>query len=270
MPNYVKNEMTIRGNKDTVIEIMETLRNDDYCLDFNKIAPMPKEMDLIENDIPRLAVEAFCLFELKFSIKEITDFKEKYGFYTFFDKPGSSRVDYANKIAGQIAKQLEYWKDGFPVTTSTGKDPYPFYPKTLKTLDDYIAFGKLLYAHLMNFGALSWYRWNINNWGTKWGACDANCQGPFHFDDHAEIEYCFETAWSTPIKFFEKLSQKYPEVNIKIDFADEDIGRNCGTLSFLAGIYKKTTPDHPRNFANALWGHDLDEDDEAENEDNIS
>ena len=39
----------------------------------------------------------------------------------------------------------------------------------------------------------NWYDWNINNWGTKWDACDVTWE---QGSDHFHIR--FDTAWSPP------------------------------------------------------------------------
>ena len=49
-----------------------------------------------------------------------------------------------------------------------------------------------------------WYKWNVNNWGTKWDF------GKGEHDDSATIEdglvsIAFETAWSPPIQFYDYL-----------------------------------------------------------------
>lgn len=45
MPNYVANEVTIKGSRIHVQNLLETIRNTESnkCIDFEKIIPMPKE-----------------------------------------------------------------------------------------------------------------------------------------------------------------------------------------------------------------------------------
>ena len=64
-------------------------------------------------------------------------------------------------------------------------------------------------------------------WGTKWNACETSIDGP--------NEARFETAWSFPEPIFLKLSQMFPEATIELAYADEDIGSNCGTVTFKGG-----------------------------------
>lgn len=64
-------------------------------------------------------------------------------------------------------------------------------------------------------------------WGTKWNACEPNVDGP--------ESASFETAWSFPEPIFVKLSSMFPEATIELTYADEDIGSNCGTVTFKGG-----------------------------------
>jgi len=51
-----------------------------------------------------------------------------------------------------------------------------------------------------------------------------------------EIGLCtFQTAWTAPVPLILALSAKFPTETLYLDYADEDIGRNCGTMTFQAG-----------------------------------
>lgn len=65
-------------------------------------------------------------------------------------------------------------------------------------------------------------------WGTKWNAYSQKLS-----IDDGFIQ--FDTAWSCPVKLLEELSKQHPGINIIAKYADEDIGRNCGTLTFMDG-----------------------------------
>lgn len=68
-------------------------------------------------------------------------------------------------------------------------------------------------------GTVCWYEWNRKGWGTKWNAYDQEIH-----DDHVQ----FDTAWSHPFPVIETLSQKFPEDEIRVKWADEDVGNNLG------------------------------------------
>lgn len=99
------------------------------------------------------------------------------------------------------------------------------------------------------FGADNWYDWHVMNWGTKWNAYDIDWQGNV-------IE--FQTAWSTPEPIIHKLSKRFPEFEIYVEYADEDIGSNCGTYSYKGGeLLEEETEGE--EFACELWGNDYEE-----------
>lgn len=66
-------------------------------------------------------------------------------------------------------------------------------------------------------------------WGTKWNAYGQRAE------KHTSTKVTFETAWHHPFPVIEALSRKFPESEIFIRFADEDIGSNCGTYTIKNG-----------------------------------
>jgi hypothetical protein len=78
----------------------------------------------------------------------------------------------------------------------------------------------------INHGVIHWYDWRIKNWGTKWGAYSQQLDGN---------TIKFQTAWSTPQPVIKKLSELFPNVLFSVEYADEDIGTNCGGYSYQNG-----------------------------------
>ena len=73
-----------------------------------------------------------------------------------------------------------------------------------------------------------WYDWRIQNWGTKWNAYE-------HVKTGNENELYFLTAWSAPKEIYEALTKKFPNLTIEVDYADENMGYNCGKMVFENG-----------------------------------
>lgn len=71
--------------------------------------------------------------------------------------------------------------------------------------------------------------WARDKWGTKWNACE-----PQHDFEAGTMQ--FDTAWSCPEPIFRELSRRFPDDEIAITFADEDIGSNCGTFTLKGGL----------------------------------
>ena len=77
------------------------------------------------------------------------------------------------------------------------------------------------YLHSMDFAR--------KVWGTKWNACDQS-------HDVAQGQATFDTAWSCPKGVLLELSKRFPDESIAIEFADEDIGSNCGSFTLKNGV----------------------------------
>lgn len=81
------------------------------------------------------------------------------------------------------------------------------------------------------YGNNNWYDWSAANWGTKWNA--------YGFDPNTdyskEKELKFLTAWSAPHPVIAKLSEMFPSVKLEHEWADEDIGMNCGRHVYYDG-----------------------------------
>jgi hypothetical protein len=58
------------------------------------------------------------------------------------------------------------------------------------------------------------YEWCVENWGTKWGACETEIDYYFH-------TIRFDTAWAPPEPVMLALSKKFPEADIELYFEEE-------------------------------------------------
>lgn len=113
-------------------------------------------------------------------------------------------------------------------------------------IPDYVYQGPLGDEEKRLYGNRNWYDWNMKHWGTKW-----NAYNPLEPVDN---EIRFETAWNAPMKVIEELSFMFNDLEITIDYADEDIGFNCGRTTFKNG--EKTREWALWNaveFANEMW-----------------
>ena len=72
-----------------------------------------------------------------------------------------------------------------------------------------------------------WYKWNCDNWGTKWNAMNEDMQFDEKYGD--EVSYKFDTAWSPPAPILKKLKFKFPELNILWFYRIEE-WEACGFL----------------------------------------
>lgn len=95
-----------------------------------------------------------------------------------------------------------------------------------------------------------WYKWHLTNWGTKWGAYDC-----YTIIGKSYVKFVFSTAWSLAFPVMERLHLL--GYNIDIKFADENIGSNCGKLSYTKETGWTLEDEHklknPIRFAENIW-----------------
>lgn len=97
-----------------------------------------------------------------------------------------------------------------------------------------------------------WYKWNCDNWGTKWGAYDGCTEMGKSY-----ILFCFSTAWSLAVPIVNKLTVLGYDFEVK--FADEDLGANCGWITYdaktntMQRAYEYEAFVNPRKWAQKFW-----------------
>ena len=203
MPNYVKNRITLleRG-KEIVEELKDVLSKNDkgeLSFDFNKLIPMPKSLDIESSSSMDDYFKVYLNTEIdnqktfdkliKLSLKN-----------TFFTK----KEDYI-LTEEQINKICE---------------------KEKLSKEEILKLGKQVADNLLNYGSKDWYNWCIDNWGTKWNACDSEI-----YDDTIE----FDTAWDFAEPIAKALFKKYPNLNMKWEFSEEQISVYGGYMKQVNG-----------------------------------
>lgn len=122
-----------------------------------------------------------------------------------------------------------------------------------KTFEELYELGRKGVSNKLNYGYRSWYGWRTANWGTKWNACE-----PWAVNTNEEHKIAFETAWSAPVPIFDKLAELFPYVSFTVEYADEDTGYNCGSLTYQdGGLALKHYPPEGQEeaiaFAKNVW-----------------
>ena len=251
MPNYVKNKVTC-ANMD---ELKKLLLNKDENVDFNIVLPRPKDLDITSGsnsyDMPSR------YFHTEEAERKLVKQRRIIGnvLEMLYDDT-MTQAEFVEKVLEDknLVKKIRTFKGWYLRKSKTIR--YAMKKKELEeALGDYIK-G---FFNIKRYKARDWYDWSIENWGTKWNAGDT-------IVDNETIE--FETAWSTPVPVFVELSKRLKDITITVDYADEDIGSNCGTLEILNGEVTESKPETPRQFACDLWGYDeSDFEDEESNND---
>lgn len=128
-----------------------------------------------------------------------------------------------------------------------------------KELNEYLEIGKK-YVDLFNeYGAKDWYDWSNSNWGTKWNAYETQLT---ELDTYS-INIEFQTAWNGVPIIIQKLTEMFPHLTFEYDYADEDMGYNCGSGygedgEFSFQILRGGSEDAMKTYA-LCWGYDFEE-----------
>lgn len=77
----------------------------------------------------------------------------------------------------------------------------------------------------------AWYDWRLQHWGTKWELSNVEL-----IDEDTEyLVYGFDTAWSPPVEWFEKVAKDYPELTFRLKYEEEGVGF-MGVAKAMAGV----------------------------------
>lgn len=214
MPNWCENVLVIKGPTKLINKLLSERFSVDVpdvlSLDFQKIIPMPKSLDIEDNTYGFRGFELF-----------ITDNQ--------FD--ASIIMTLCNRninTSGYILDEETYNK----IKLNLGKDLKKAY-----------RLGKQYYNNIKKYGYQTWYGWRTDNWGTKWDACDCNVNTDIG-DKYSEVTVWFNTAWSPCKPIIFKLIKLYPD--LEFDYAYYESG--CffgGTISKDSeGVYVHTYVDN--------------------------
>lgn len=70
MPNWIKNKLTVHGNKEQLDAMQALVTNDETTFDLNRVVPMPRDLDIDSGTTSKNAMALFddseALFMLSF------------------------------------------------------------------------------------------------------------------------------------------------------------------------------------------------------------
>ncbi|GAK69334.1 hypothetical protein RRU01S_04_01560 [Agrobacterium rubi TR3 = NBRC 13261] len=202
MPNHITNILTIQGEENKVVACLAAIKSiaEDEGgtreIDFNKIIPMPPELNITSDGL-------------------VGHFENQF----------------------MVTLPVKLLKDAL---MSAKED----------TVENFCNGVKNLNKH----GFSTWYGWSCHHWGTKWNAYETKVTG--------EHQITFDTAWNTPRPIFAALSTKWPDLSFHVEYADEDIGSNCGSIVYRKGVCEELDIADSDTFAKRVEGWEDDDDDE--------
>jgi hypothetical protein len=181
MPNHVVNKVRIKADGALLDEILEAVKLDDVgigSVDFNKVIPMPPELDVEESSRSSKAL-VICRDMVERGLKVmITDKNDGVNIEVLGDRQediNAFSVNYLNDIAED---------------------------------NDLLSLGMRCLHNIAEHGVTSWYGWRVENWGTKWNS--------YGYDDYYQYEQengviSFDTAWDAARPVIKKMSEMYPD-----------------------------------------------------------
>lgn len=137
MPNHVANNIKFKGEPKRIRELLEAIKDNEIgigSIDFNKIIPMPQELDIQSGS------------ETTKGLKAYRDFVDVLTF------------DGANKDIDLLNIPEEKENIFLKQRTDISEEVWKL--------------GRQAYRNILQYGHPTWYEWSINNWGTKWNAYD--------------------------------------------------------------------------------------------------
>lgn len=115
-------------------------------------------------------------------------------------------------------------------------------PKVVKELITFVANEEREFDFIKFFAPANkaeyegggWYDWNIENWGTKWNACEVSREISY-LESHNEtyaVTYNFDTAWSPPEPIIQRLITFCEQLNLSLNwhYLEEQGWGGCITL----------------------------------------
>lgn len=224
MPNHVVNRISLKGDPKVIRAMLESVKSDEYgigSVDFNKIIPRPESLNIEAGSRTDQGLKAY------------RDFIDIYNL-------GRS-AENALKALENIPKESE--EAFLRIRTDIRRNEWEL--------------GKAAWNNIRKYGAPTWYEWSISNWGTKWNAYGYG-EDTVGYQDGDELY--FQTAWSAPHPILEKLSEMFPEIEAEHEWADEDIGQNCGRYCYKGGERtEEYIPEGQKEsveFACKVWDYD--------------
>ena len=151
-----------------------------------------------------------------------------------------------NKVKAQVGAVVKRkYKSADEVNEEVDEEPiFSFMnilPPPEDKLDEYHAVHGYTGGEKTGDTKYNWYNFNVREWGTKWDARDVDL-----LEEHkTSLHYKFDTAWSPPTPVIEKLAQQNPNLNITLEYREEQGwgGEVAFTGSFVEVIKEWDVPD---------------------------
>ena len=79
------------------------------------------------------------------------------------------------------------------------------------------------------YGHTDWYNWRVENWGTKWDACESSIM-----EEDGQFVVHYNTAWGPNSMWVHTISKLYPTLEFKLTYEETGMGF-CGCYEVKNG-----------------------------------
>jgi hypothetical protein len=202
MPNWCSNRLTIKGHERFLKRFVEKAKyadkKDGHTSPFSFRSFLPTPPELQKTRSPNTP------YDIKY-----TDRWKRFADYKWvIENNGGTKPKSREQVIRAIKSHHGYKAGAFDKEADQGR------------------------SNVEKHGHVSWYEWNVENWGTKWDCCEVQAAAWEDGDDEWILH--FETAWSPPITFLETVSQQYGQLEFHLEYYDEGI-MFIGTLVMQNG-----------------------------------
>ena len=256
MANIIETQFKLQGKVKDINAVRQEIKSDSSAIDFNKLVPMPKSLDISENSDKYFNIVCSFIRKNNNEIPSLDEFKKQPVF-----KHDEELMNFLGK--DYIDKRL---------TSVIGR----YKNSSQKVIDEAADIGDILIDNFEKYGATTWYCWCYANWGTKWNAMEAELDEVFgNEDDERLVSGFIQTANACPVPILEKIADICHKHSVTITgiYADEGSADYTGVFTNQNKDGKfyitddLTNEQHNRIFR-WIWDYDPECDEDDENDTN--
>lgn len=226
MPNWVYNTIEIKGKRNDIEKLFDSITNGKSIIDFSKIILVPECIQKCP-PLSGQAADTACQFVEECEKNNIDPFV----------------LLEHNELPDYVLQEKKYWeKEQERLLAKTKSeninDEINAEYKETYSLDFNDIFKNYITC-IKETGCVDWYTWNVDNWGCKWNASRARREG--------DVIY-FETPWSPPFPIFKALAKQHPNVVLKI-YIENECDYDTEVFEFR---FNKETNEVEENFIETI------------------
>ena len=210
----VMNALTFDGPETQIEQLLTFIQDDSEgigSIDFEKVIPMPKDLD-IETSISKDDAIYIYLAAVNPQMPDMGVAKWPQEIYLkVTEQIGRfGGQNYTNQTQDEMKEILKFEKRN----------------RLLKL-------GKQLVENYQKHGCADFDEWRVKNWGVRWNAWECDYDDELHkltfFTDHA-----------APISIVQKLSEKFPDIKLTLNWIGEDYQSDIGCMVAYNGRFSKS------------------------------